>query len=225
MCELDPSGRIRWCTSFLNALGNNRRAAARLAAAVIFGFGRDEGSSPLVGKQPSYTFTPNMPGDIDVSEQNAVDSARFTQGLDNDNDKRWFDPALPVEFFRDLRRAVLVSARIPERLVIQWRDDVGLAMYDELYQYSAGERARRQKNREAATLRARQNAARAMVKKRVSRIRREKIEKVEEYGQYLAAKRRERIAAKKEKKNAGKIDSPVHSNVPLEGSGIGDDSG
>jgi hypothetical protein len=218
-----PDGTLRWCKPFLELVGYNRNAARRFASCMVFGFGAADRETTPVGKQSDLTFTPNMPGSIDVSEDNAIACARFTHDMDEE-ESRWFDPQLPVEFFRDMRRAVLCTARVPIKLIVQWRDDVGLTMYDDYHAWR-GEMQKKQvaERRRRMEVKWRKNAKNAR-RKIVNHRKIAQREKVEEYWQYLLAKKRERVAWKKRRIADGKkIGVPLHLDDPVETTGGSDD--
>jgi hypothetical protein len=198
MCVLGKDGKIRWSKKFLALLGNNKAAAAKFAGAAVFGFGPSgEPGAPLVGRQSNHTFTRNAPGSIDVTESDALDSARLTHGLDK-VDAREFAPRLPVEFFRDMRRAVLVTAWIPVSLIVRWRDDVGLCMYDSLMRSIGSATAEKiaHRKKEASRQRRAYGAKRGWTKRRVISNRKRRA-KTEAYGEELKRLKKERLEARK----------------------------
>lgn len=130
VCTLGNDGKIRWSPRFLEIIGYNRSAAQRFASQMLFGF--DKARRIGVGHIQKWTFTENMPGVIDVDETEAIQAASFTHGIKTERGKRAYAPQLSVEFFRDMRRAVLCTAMVPVSLIEEWRDDLGLVMYTEL---------------------------------------------------------------------------------------------
>lgn len=119
---LTPDSVIQPNRVALQIFRGDRSELARFSSHLLFGYRNKQGKKVQTIKNIPTRWTPDQPGrpvDFDVVEDFALHAM-----VDHDNDPDSFPP-MPVEWYRDVKRAQLVTTRLPVELIKMYKERLG----------------------------------------------------------------------------------------------------